>query len=411
MTRKGLILLAPCVLLAGAVAPAVAATTCDTFGTIDIAGKTSVVQNNKWNSAATGAQCVTANESTGAFSVSTQNNTCSFSGGPCGYPSIFKGCHWGNCTSSSGLPLQVSSITQASTSWTVATVPGSWNVSYDIWFDSRPSTSGQPNGAELMIWINHQGPPQPIGSRRATVSIGGADWDVWIGNIGWNVISYVRNPVTTSVNLNLLSFFNDARSRGQVQAAWWLHSIQAGFEIWQGGAGMRSDSFSASFSSGATPRPTATPTATPASGISTTAWYSLVNQTSSKCVDRRGGGTANGTAVQQYACNNTYAQQWQFQATNGGYYRLAARGASSQVIDVSGVSLADGALIHLWSWVGGNNQQWLPQSLGNGYYRLVARHSGKCLDVPGASTADSVQLVQYACNGTGAQSFRLMQQP
>ncbi len=161
------------------------------------------------------------------------------------------------------------------------------------------------------------------------------------------------------------------------------------------------------WNSGGTP----TPTPPPSDGISTTAWYSLANQTSGKCIDRRTSGTANGTAVQQYACNNTYAQQWQFQATSGGYYRLAARGASSQVMDVSGVSLADGALIHLWSWGGGNNQQWLPQSMGNGYYRLVARHSGKCLDVPGASTADSVQLVQYACNGTGAQSFRLVQQP
>lgn len=44
---------------------------------------------------------------------------------------------------------------------------------------------------------------------------------------------------------------------------------------------------------------------------------------------------------------------------------------------------------------------------GGSYYHFVNRNSGKCLDVPGASTADSVQLVRYACNGTGAQSFRL----
>ena len=50
-------------------------------------------------------------------------------------------------------------------------------------------------------------------------------------------------------------------------------------------------------------------------------------------------------------------------------------------------------------------------SEGGGYYHFVSRHSGKCLDVPAASTADSVQLVQYTCNGTAAQSFRLAQQP
>ena len=50
------------------------------------------------------------------------------------------------------------------------------------------------------------------------------------------------------------------------------------------------------------------------------------------------------------------------------------------------------------------------RSEGGGYYRLVNRLSGKCLDVPAASTADSVQLVQYTCNGTAAQSFRLVPQ-
>jgi hypothetical protein len=44
---------------------------------------------------------------------------------------------------------------------------------------------------------------------------------------------------------------------------------------------------------------------------------------------------------------------------------------------------------------------------GNGYYHFVARSTGKCLDVPGASTADGVQLQQYTCSGTAAQSFKM----
>ncbi|GAA3463605.1 RICIN domain-containing protein [Saccharothrix longispora] len=34
------------------------------------------------------------------------------------------------------------------------------------------------------------------------------------------------------------------------------------------------------------------------------------------------------------------------------------------------------------------------------YHRVDVRHSGKCLDVVGASTADGAELVQYTC-GTG----------
>jgi endoglucanase len=140
--------------------------------------------------------------------------------------------------------------------------------------------------------------------------------------------------------------------------------------------------------------------------ISTTTWYSLVNRNSRKCVDAAASGTANGTVVQQWSCNGTNAQNWRFEPTSGGYYKVATRNNAAQAWDVNGVSGSDGAKAQLWSYVGGGNQQWRPEAEGNGYYRFVAAHSGKCLDVPGASTAN-IQLQQWTCNGTGAQSFQL----
>ena len=65
--------------------------------------------------------------------------------------------------------------------------------------------------------------------------------------------------------------------------------------------------------------------------ISPTAWYTVVNKNSGKCVDARAAGTANGTAIQQYTCNTTNAQQYQFQPTSGGYVRVNNRGNSAQV--------------------------------------------------------------------------------
>jgi len=136
-------------------------------------------------------------------------------------------------------------------------------------------------------------------------------------------------------------------------------------------------------------------------------WRSIVNKNSGKCVDAKAAATANGTAVQQYTCNGTTAQQYQLAATTGGYVRVNNRGNVSQALDVTDMSTADSAKIQLWAYGGGLNQQWQAVDEGGGYYHFVNRNSGKCLDVPGASTADAVQLVQYACNGTGAQSFRL----
>jgi hypothetical protein len=151
--------------------------------------------------------------------------------------------------------------------------------------------------------------------------------------------------------------------------------------------------------------------------ISTSAWYSIVNTNSSLCLDARNWGTANGTALQQYTCGASQAnQEWQFQATSNGYYQVVSRYAvnttgNTLVWDVTGGewATADQTPVQLWTSYQNTNQQWMPVALGNGAYKFVARNSGKCLDVPGASSAVLLQLQQYDCNGTGAQSYTLQQ--
>ncbi|WP_438305693.1 ThuA domain-containing protein [Streptomyces sp. HUAS TT11] len=147
----------------------------------------------------------------------------------------------------------------------------------------------------------------------------------------------------------------------------------------------------------------------PSDPISGTAWYTVRNTGNGTCADARAAATANGTAVQQYACNNTGAQQFQFQSTDGGYVRIAARGNPQQVVDVTDRSQADNAPLQLWSYGGGQNQQWQPVQETGGRYHFVARHSGKCLSA--ATTAgNSIQLTQRTCDGSGAQSFQLTAQ-
>ncbi|MFJ2157618.1 ThuA domain-containing protein [Streptomyces sp. NPDC087856] len=145
------------------------------------------------------------------------------------------------------------------------------------------------------------------------------------------------------------------------------------------------------------------PTDTP---ISETSWYSVQNGGNGTCVDARSAATANGTAIQQYACNGTAAQQYQFRSTDSGYMEITARGNPAQVIDVTDRSTADNAALQLWAYSGGTNQQWQPVKETSGRYHFVARHSGKCLTAPTAAT-NSVQLTQRTCDGSTAQSFQL----
>ncbi|MFF4043022.1 RICIN domain-containing protein [Streptomyces sp. NPDC001816] len=148
--------------------------------------------------------------------------------------------------------------------------------------------------------------------------------------------------------------------------------------------------------------------ATSAAAALPTGLATVVNAASGKCLDAKAAGTANGTVVQQYTCNGTTAQQWSFTATGDGYVRIGNGNNTGQVVDVADVSTADNAQVHLWSYGGGANQQWLPVDDGGGAFHLVNRGSGKCLDDPGASLADSVQFVQYTCNGTAAQRFQVV---
>jgi hypothetical protein len=129
-------------------------------------------------------------------------------------------------------------------------------------------------------------------------------------------------------------------------------------------------------------------------------------------VDAANRATANGTFVQQWACGaQQFNQEWQLQAQGNGHYSIVNRNAPGEALDVTDQGTANGSLIQLWSYGGGDNQQWMPVSVGNGQYKLVGVGSGRCLDIPAASTANGVRLQIYDCNGTAAQAFRLSQQP
>lgn len=226
------------------------ATDCTTEGTQTTPGGEYVIQNNEWNSSA--QQCITYTSGT-AWSVSTANFALPTNGAPATYPSIYKGCHWGLCSTGSGLPIQVSNLGSATSSWsTVQPASGAYDVAYDLWFNSTPTTTGQPDGTEVMIWLNSRGGVQPFGSQTGTANVAGSNWNVWTGQqTSWKIISYVLNPGATSVtNLDVKALINDAVARGSINPSHYFIDAEAGFEIWQGGQGLATNSFSFSATAG-----------------------------------------------------------------------------------------------------------------------------------------------------------------
>ncbi len=231
---------------------------CDKYGSTTVQNGKYVVINNVWGSSAT--QCINVTNNGFTVTQAQHNNT---GGTPAAYPAIYAGCHYANCSTNSGLPLQASN-SQFNTVQTSVSMsyPGSgiYDAAYDIWFDPTPRRDGQNTGAEIMVWLNHTGSVQPVGSRVGTANIAGATWDVWFGNIGWNVISYVRTSPTNSISFAVRNFYDDTVNRGYGQRSWYLTSVQAGFEPWVGGAGLAVNNFSYSIGGSV---PSSTPTTSP----------------------------------------------------------------------------------------------------------------------------------------------------
>jgi hypothetical protein len=232
------------------------------------------------------------------------------------------------------------------------------------------------NNPDIQILASIDASSFPVGTDPAQTWYSGYHPIVWTNknykmiyaNFGHNAMNYETNTRLSS------TFDSPAQNQFMMDALQWL-----------GGGG----------------------TTPPTSQPSPTSWYRIANKGNGKCVDARAAGTANGTVIQQYGCNGTQAQQYQFQPTSGGFTRINNRNDASKVIDVTGVSAADNAGLQLWTYSNGNNQQWQAVPEGGGSFHFVSRHSGKCLTVPNGSTADSTQLVQLTCNGGAAQSFLL----
>ena len=173
-------------------------------------------------------------------------------------------------------------------------------------------------------------------------------------------ISAGRWSGSTSVsNLDVGTLAQDSVSRGYTKSTWYLIDVEAGFELWQGGAGLATNSFSVAINgSGPSPSPSPSPTPTspsptPSPSPTTTsgsgacsATYSVTNSWSGGfqgqvVVKNTGSGTLNGwklgwTFPGSQAINDlwngSYSQSGEtVTVTNASYNGSLASGATATV--------------------------------------------------------------------------------
>ncbi|MFG2955286.1 RICIN domain-containing protein [Streptomyces sp. NPDC048291] len=132
------------------------------------------------------------------------------------------------------------------------------------------------------------------------------------------------------------------------------------------------------------------------SGTSAT-YNTLIARHSGKCADVPNQSLWEAIAISQYTCNSGTNQKWWFKDLGTGYYELMGRGSSLCLQE-------DSTDVTQEDCTGATTQQWSVVTSGS-YVNIKARTTGECLDVNGASTANSAAIITYTCNGGTNQQW------
>ncbi|WP_037679448.1 endo-1,4-beta-glucanase [Streptomyces griseus] len=228
---------------------------CTAFDTITL-GKY-YVNNNLWGQdKGTGGQCVWDNSAAGSTvswgtDYTWANNSKGKDSDVKSYAGTVLGWHWGWKVdrAKTGLPLRVGDRKPVKTSWefSVSSDPGTMNVAYDLWLHTKNTADWQDQPTdEVMIWLNRQGGAGPLGTKYGSVSLGGAMWDIYQGDIGWKVFSFVRRANTTKATLDLNDFTQALVRRKLLSDDKFVSGIESGTEVFKGTGRLDTKAYSVS---------------------------------------------------------------------------------------------------------------------------------------------------------------------
>lgn len=124
-----------------------------------------------------------------------------------------------------------------------------------------------------------------------------------------------------------------------------------------------------------------------------------------KCLDVAGGGTTNGTVIQQWDCGSPNTNQ-EFTLLSTGttdVYQLE-NATSGKCVNVSGGSSDNGTQIQQWDCDANNTDNlWKLEALSNkSQFHLVNPKTGKCLDLSQGSSSNGAKIQLWECLSTSS---------
>lgn len=133
--------------------------------------------------------------------------------------------------------------------------------------------------------------------------------------------------------------------------------------------------------------------------------YTITNVIADKSLDVAGGNCVNGSNVQVYEGNHTYAQAWRI-SKKGPSYSIQ-NSITGMALDVVGGSKIAGANAQLYDSNNTQAQRWKFVQNADGSYSIRSDCNGLFLDVAGGSSKNGANVCLYTSNGTKAQKWRV----
>jgi GH18 family chitinase len=94
-------------------------------------------------------------------------------------------------------------------------------------------------------------------------------------------------------------------------------------------------------------------------------------------------------------------------SVSGGTYTLQDVNAG-KCADLSGDKTVSGSQIVQWTCNGSTSQKWKLNDLGSGLFTVVSASSNKCLDLAASSAADGAKIEQWTCSGAVNQKWKFV---
>jgi hypothetical protein len=197
-----------------------------------------------------------------SFTVTQQTGSRAATGAPVAYPSLFIGSGGGDgvATAGSNLAKQVSALTNVPTAWSwTPPSSGEYNAAYDVWFAPGAGDQGAGSRSFLMVWFHKTGGAfaegEGEGHSAGTFGIGGKNFNTYVSTQfeGRPIISYVATSMITEWSFDLNDFIQDSLTRTStanggnpaISSSLYLTNVFAGFEIWSGSNGIKTNAFCA----------------------------------------------------------------------------------------------------------------------------------------------------------------------